>query len=488
MSNFSHHRLQAILNQNSVAIQIYNSSGKCVAVNHAWEKLFHSRIADLEGYNPLEDPQVKANGVYQYFVRAFSGEELEVPETYYDPKLSGNEGRGRWLKAFFSPVRDEKGNVIEVVILFTDVTDLKLAQEEIARSRDQMKKIFDHIPDGIVVQNEKFEVIYANPVAIKLAGLRDTDEWGHKTLFEHFEIMREDGTPLPPEELPSRKLFRGEDAPKEMVMRYRHRVTKQERVSLVSARVMFDDQGNPHQAVVVFRDISEKLKTEMQLRDALAAKELFFSVASHELRTPITAMKLNTQLMNLSYPHVSAEVLSKMDRQLNKLSKLVDEMLDISRLSRGRLELNKKDTNLSHLAKDVLFGMMDQLKMASMTLSMNISENVTGHWDPDRLEQVVENLVTNAIRYARNRPLHVKVMMENDRVFLEVCDQGPGIPEEDQQRIFNRFEQLRSFGERGGMGLGLYIVKEIVNLHGGSISVSNLNTGGARFLIELPRS
>ncbi|MFL5785607.1 MAG: PAS domain-containing sensor histidine kinase [Bacteriovoracaceae bacterium] len=478
----------AILNQQSIAIQIYDRSGKCVAVNRAWEVLFDTRITELETYNVLQDPQVKDIGVYDCFVRAFAGEEIQVPEAFYDPKASGKNGRGRWLKSVFSPVKDEEGVVVEVAILFTDVTELKLAQEEIARSRDHMKKIFDHIPDGIVVQNEKFHIIYANPAAIKIAGLRDNDEWGNKTLFDHFEIMREDGTPLPPEELPSRKLFRGEEAPAEMVMRYRHHVTREERVSLVSARVMFDDVGKPHQAVVVFRDISEKLKIEMQLRDALAAKELFFSVASHELRTPITAMKLNTQLMNLSYPHVSTEVLSKMDRQLNKLSKLVDEMLDISRLSRGRLELNKKEINLSHLTRDVLFGMMDQLKMASMTLSMNISENVTGHWDPDRLEQVVENLVTNAIRYARNRPLHVKVMMENDRVFLEVCDQGPGIPEEDQLRIFNRFEQLRSFGERGGMGLGLYIVKEIITLHGGNISVSNLNTGGARFLIELPRS
>jgi signal transduction histidine kinase len=130
--------------------------------------------------------------------------------------------------------------------------------------------------------------------------------------------------------------------------------------------------------------------------------------------------------------------------------------------------------------------MTDQLKMASIPLTLKINENVSGHWDPDRLEQVLENLITNAIRYARNSPLYVSLSIEEKFAVLEVCDQGPGIPEEDHEKIFNRFEQLRSFGERSGMGLGLYIVKEIVSLHGGKISVSNLNKGGTRFVIELP--
>jgi signal transduction histidine kinase len=124
--------------------------------------------------------------------------------------------------------------------------------------------------------------------------------------------------------------------------------------------------------------------------------------------------------------------------------------------------------------------------MASIHYSTEISENVIGYWDADRLEQVVENLITNAIRYAPNCPLSLKISKTLDSAILEVIDQGPGIPTEDLDKIFNRFERSRSFGERSGLGLGLYIVKEIVSQHGGKISVSNLNTGGAWFLIELP--
>jgi len=191
--------------------------------------------------------------------------------------------------------------------------------------------------------------------------------------------------------------------------------------------------------------------------------------------------------MHLTFPQISLDAISKLDRQVNKLSKLVDDMLDISRLSRGRLELNKKEMNLSSLTREVLYGMMDQLKLAGITLTMSVPDNVTGFWDPDRLEQVVENLVTNAIRYARKTPLTVRVSESQEKAILEVCDQGPGIPQEDHEKIFNQFERSRSIAERSGMGLGLFIVKEIVTLHGGTVSVSNLNTGGARFIVELPR-
>lgn len=180
------------------------------------------------------------------------------------------------------------------------------------------------------------------------------------------------------------------------------------------------------------------------------------------------------------------DAISKMDRQVTKLSKLVDEMLDISRITRGKLELRKKEINLAQLTREVVFGMMDQLKLAGIPVNLNLPEKVMGLWDPDRLEQVLENLITNAMRYARKSPLYVKVSTLNQTALIEFCDQGPGIPPEDHQRIFNQFERLGAGSDRGGLGLGLYIVKEIVTLHGGSISVSNLNTGGARFLIELP--
>lgn len=483
----SHNRFQAIFQQSAIAIQIYNREGFTVAVNEAWEKLFHSKKEDLVRYNVLEDPQVHETGVIEYFRRAFGGEVVHAPGTYYDPVRSGNVGRGRWLESIFSPVKDEKGNVYEVAIVFTDITDLKLAEEKLARSHNQLKVIFDHLPEAVLVQDIDHKVIYANPKAAALAGVSSAEEWtSQNAKVDHYEYFKEDGTVFEADEFPSKRVLRGEEVP-EMIMRYRHKVTGVERTSLAMARAICDENGKPFQAVSVFLDITDKIRIETELREALHARNLFFSVASHELRTPITAMKLNTQLMHLTYPQISLEAISKLDRQVGKLSKLVDDMLDISRLSRGRLELNKKEMNLSQLTREVLYGMMDQLKLAGIPLTLNAPENITGFWDPDRLEQVVENLVTNAIRYARKTPLYVRVAESQDKVILEVCDQGPGIPPEDFDRIFNQFERSRSIGERSGMGLGLFIVKEIVTLHGGTISVSNLNTGGARFIVELPR-
>lgn len=484
----AHNRFQAIFQQSAIAIQIYNRQGYTVAVNEAWEKLFQSKRDDLKDYNVLEDPQVHETGVIEFFRRAFGGEVVHAPGTYYDPAKSGKVGRARWLESIFSPVKDDKGNVYEVAIVFTDITDLKLAEEKVARSHHQLKIIFDHLPEAILVQDKEFKVVYANPVAVKLAGVKSAEDWtSQNAAVDHYEYFKEDGTPFQIDELPSRRVLRGEVIPNEIIMRYRHKVTGVEKTSLVLTRAILDDDGRPFQAVSVFHDITDKIRIETELREALDARNLFFSVASHELRTPITAMKLNTQLMHLTYPQITLDAIAKLDRQVGKLSKLVDDMLDISRLSRGRLELNKRETNLAQLTREVLYGMMDQLKLAGITLTISAPEAVMGHWDSDRLEQVVENLVTNAIRYARKTPLFVRVAESQEKVILEVCDQGPGIPPEDHDKIFNQFERSRSLGERSGMGLGLFIVREIVTLHGGTISVSNLNTGGARFIVELPR-
>jgi PAS domain S-box-containing protein len=473
-------RFQALFKQTSIAIQIYNREGKCVEVNDAWEKLFHSKKIELEGYNVLEDPQVKASGVYDCFIRAFSGEVVHVPPSFYDPTLNGKQGRGRWLEGIFSPVKDDQGEVIEVAVIFNDITDLR-------RSQDQLKAILEHVPEGVLVIDSDHKTVYANTVAAKMAGLDSPDEWINRhASLDHLEFTTEDGKPFPQELLPSWRAFRGEENIPETNIRFLNKKTNEVRVSSVLASAIKDEKGVPYQVVVVYRDITDKMRIDTQLREALDSQNLFFSVASHELRTPLTALKLNTQLMYMTYPNISMDGIAKVDRQVGKLSRLVNEMLDMSRIARGKLELILKEANLSLLTKEVLYGMTEQLKVASITLTTDISENIIGNWDTDRLEQVVENLITNAIRYAPNCPLFVKLATHDGKVILEVCDQGPGISPEDIDKIFNRFARSRSFGERSGLGLGLYIVKEIVTLHGGSVSVSNLNTGGARFIVELP--
>ena len=487
MKNQSHRRFEAIFQQSAIAMIIYNRKGECIEVNRAWQKVFESTKEELTGYNPLIDPQLHESGINKCFESAFEGNVVHAPPIWYDPKKSGAAGRGRWLTAIFSPVKDESGDVTEVAIMFNDITDLKLAQEELARSRDQLESVFNQLPEAVLILDLEYKVLYSNAMAMKFAGIISFDEWKSQTsIMPHFEYFKEDGSPMDPEEFPSRVALR-DGKTSEVFMKFRNKNTSEDKVVLALGQPLKNENGDVYGVVCVYRDITDKIRIETELREALKSKNLFFSVASHELRTPITALKLNAQLMHLTYPNITLESVAKLDRQVGKLTKLVEDMLDISRLSRGRLDLNKKDVNLSQLTREVLYEMMDQLKLAGITLTMNVNEDVSGFWDPDRLEQVVENLVTNAIRYARKSPLLVRVVELQDKVILEVCDQGPGIPAEDFERIFNQFERSRSIGERSGMGLGLFIVKEIVTLHGGTISVSNLNTGGARFIIELPK-
>lgn len=482
-------RLEALFHQSSVAIQIYDRSGYCIDVNDAWEKVFHSRKADLEGYNVLEDPQIKETGVLIHFKRAFAGHVVHVPATYYDPKLSGNDGRGRWLEAIFSPVRDGEGSVVEVAILFLDITDRMESQFAEARTLEQMRIVFDHLPEGVIVEDTDFNIVYANPTAIQMAGYKSLDDW----LLEHpassnYTIHTLDGSPFPVDELPSRIALSGSDEIPEVQMLVRYLNPPKEVYSSVASRPILDEDGKVRQIVTVFRDITEKILIDQALRDALEVKDLFFSVASHELRTPLTALSLTAKVLRYNQPNLPEDALDRLERQIGKLTRHVDEMLDFSRLTRGLLDIDPVDLDLVKLVGGVLKEYGDQFSLAGIDVRFEAPAKIQGRWDAARLEQALENLFTNVIRYAPGAPMEVKISHDSETVFIEVSDQGPGIPSEDLERIFYRFERSRFFGERNGLGLGLFITKEIVALHGGKISASNLNIGGARFLIELPRS
>jgi signal transduction histidine kinase len=235
------------------------------------------------------------------------------------------------------------------------------------------------------------------------------------------------------------------------------------------------------------RDLVEELRASLQQR------ELFMSAASHELKTPLTSLMLHTR-MSLraagasNSPFADERVLKTLrhtDRQLSRLTQLIDTMLDVTRIEVGKFALTLEPTDLSSLVRDVTEMYLPQFKDGACGLSLP-PEPIVGSWDRHRLEQVFTNLITNAIKYGGGKPVEIRVALAGETAVVEIEDHGDGIPPEDQARIFDRFERANTNGSVSGLGLGLYIVRNIVEFHGGRISVRSEPGRGSTFRVELP--
>jgi signal transduction histidine kinase len=229
--------------------------------------------------------------------------------------------------------------------------------------------------------------------------------------------------------------------------------------------------------------------------EATRVRDEFISVASHELKTPLTSLKLQTQinqrLINRSDPAVYHptrvdKLVETTDSQVNRLVRLVDDMLDVSRMNTGKFSVEKSEVNLSRLVKEILDRTMPQFTSAKCDLTVDLDPNAIGIWDSYRIEQVITNLLSNAIRYAAGKPIHVKTIRDQGYCRLIVRDEGMGIAPHDQIKIFNRFERAVATSSITGLGLGLYICREIVEAHGGTISVVSEVGKGSTFTVSLP--
>jgi PAS domain S-box-containing protein len=232
-----------------------------------------------------------------------------------------------------------------------------------------------------------------------------------------------------------------------------------------------------------------------EAKEAVAHRDQFLSVASHELRTPITSLQLHLQaLLRPGAPgrppplveKAIAERLRVADRLAGRLNALVDELLDVARIRGGKLDLALEPVDLAQVARDVVARLREDLARAQSEAVVRAEAPVMGHWDRLRLEQVMTNLLTNAMKYGKGKPIEIVVERADATARLSVRDNGIGIAPEDRQRIFEAFERAASPRAYGGLGLGLYIVRQIVRAHGGSIEVESRPGEGATFKVALP--
>jgi PAS domain S-box-containing protein len=386
-----------------------------------------------------------------------------------------------------------------VTIYFHNTTEKVRARKEgerLAKQIDEQRQWLEALLRGmpaplVLIDLTTGKLAFANDAARETAGDLLTPD-GAPSLPQTSHCTDEGGRLLHQHQLPQARAARGEEFEGFLVNWHSRDGVRTLLYSVVRLPAM---SGQTPTAVMTFQDITRLKQTEDHLQAAVRSREEFLSAAAHELKTPITAMSLQLQSLARDLDTRAGTALDGVRPRvgairgvLSRLTRLVDNLLDLSRIRGGRLEFQPEELDAVQVARDVLVRLRPELERTGSAQLLRAEGPAVGHWDRLRLEQIVTNLVTNAAKYGMGKPVEVTVGTSGERLRLAVQDHGIGISAEDQARIFQPFERAEAARHYGGMGLGLWIVHELIERMGGVVSVSSETGKGSTFVVELPRA
>ncbi|MCB5185874.1 hybrid sensor histidine kinase/response regulator [Methylobacillus gramineus] len=276
--------------------------------------------------------------------------------------------------------------------------------------------------------------------------------------------------------------------------------------SKVNVFVALDQQRRETQRQVVALEHSRKEqevllkeleKTQVDLQNSVRIRDDFMSMVAHELRTPLNTLFLDVQVRSLQLergnlaafnPEQLPKMLERDRRQITNMIRLIDDMLDLSRISSGKLSIRPTQTDMTILLERLVTDFQLQAQAAGYKISLEILDAAQGMWDEFRIEQIIANLLTNALRYGHGKPISVTLRRIDDHAQIAVRDQGQGISPEDQARIFLAFERCQGSEGSAGLGLGLYIAQQLAEAHQGQILIESIQGEGSTFTLKLPLS
>ncbi len=373
------------------------------------------------------------------------------------------------------------------------VVEKNAAVIHLSQQQQWLQKILDLVPTPLILMEpETGRMKFANQAAHQMAGGKFPLNIPAGKFDQFFQLTDFDGNSLLPEEFPASRALKGEKVRNAQVVWH----SPAGKFSLlVNSELVSDGEGHSPMIILCLNNVTPLKEIEVELRRSIESRDEFLSVASHELKTPLTSLKLQVQLIQRRMlkgdpdalaPSVMAAMVDLTDRQVVRLSQLVDDMLDVSRIESGNLSLNRERFELSELISDIVGRLSRQAKFAGTEIRIKNAEKVSGNWDRIRLEQVLNNLLTNCFRYGHGNGIDIHLHSTQHSAKIVVQDYGQGIAERDLARIFERFERANTQNEVSGLGLGLYISKKIVEAHGGHLHAESELGKGTSFTVDLP--
>ncbi|HEV7766125.1 MAG TPA: ATP-binding protein [Thermoanaerobaculia bacterium] len=403
-------------------------------------------------------------------------EELSIGDRYVTRIVSAARGR-------FSGITQS------LTVLVQDVTDQVRARREIenlatmmAERSARLDSILGSMTDGLWVYDSSGYVVDVNQAALNMFGLASRAEAIEHGTFEKLNLRDAEGRPVPLAEMPYARALAGQTVPDYLAVG-RHLISGRD-LDLSIAAAPIESRGIVG-AVLVIRDITA-------LQELDRKKDEFLSVASHELRTPLTTIKGYTQLLaqtvNDLEPEERATYINAVLGEIERMMGLISELLDVSRIETNRLQIHPQPIRWLQFIEGRISAFRVQHPSRAMRFDISAPESSVVA-DPDRMRQVVDNLLSNALKYsAEGSDIELRVAKTDGHVETSVTDRGIGIPKDEIPQLFERFHRARNVSSRyyGGLGLGLYIARAIVEAHGGEITVESEEGVGSTFTMRLP--
>lgn len=472
--------LSSIIDSSEDAIVSKNLDGIITSWNSAAEIIFGYTAEEVIGKHiSIIIPPDRIEEEAMIIEQIRKGERISHFETTRITK----DGRRKDVSLTVSPVRDAQGTITGASKIGRDITQRKLLE----KSQALFAAIVDSSDDAIISKNLDGIITSWNRGAQAIFGYT-----AEEVIGKHISII------IPPSKLDEETMIIGKIRRGEPINHFETtRITKDGKEKAISLTVspVKDARGKIEGASKIARDITDKIELEKQkslyttrLQDLNKYKDEFMAMASHELKTPLTVSKANLQVLGyVIKEEQQVALLDKAITQLDKMSSLIGHLLDVSKVQAGVVELNLMDFDICALVSEVVNNIQLTNESHKITLQKQ-DEALLIHADRDRIEQVIVNLLTNAIKYSPNvGDVCVSIALDEDQVIFRVTDYGIGISGDDIKMLFTRFFRAPGVGAIfSGSGIGLYISNEIVKRHGGKMWVDSKIGEGSSFYFSLP--
>jgi PAS domain S-box-containing protein len=401
----------------------------------------------------------------------------------------------KWIRATGRAFFDHSDQLIEYSGMVIDITEQvngrmdleriiaeKTALEhDLRQNQQRLQSILDTMAEGVGIIDAKGNLVYVNTMAQQIFGLNADELQGRSFFDAQWRSQKVDGMPLADQEHPVAQMLEGSHAVHDQEIGIQS--SPGERIFIsINAAPMFGQQAELTGGIVTFMDVTNRRKLMQQ-------KDEFISVASHELKTPLTTLKAALQLLDRMKGNPSPGIMNKLinqsNKSLTKLSNLVADLLNVNRITQGQLHLRKKPFMLSEVIEDCCHHIRSA---GTHTIIIKGNPAFIVNADEQQIDQILINFINNAVKYApESKEIIVSIEQTNSYARISVQDKGPGVPEAKIPHLFDRYFRGDYSGiQFSGLGLGLYICAEIIKKHGGEIGVDTTEGQGSTFWFTLP--
>lgn len=500
-------QLETIIDNMSDGLSIFDQNGKYFMFNSAAKEMFFPSYQYMEkigdGHYQAEYFDAKGNKLTSEAypaIRVMNGEKftgmrmmIKFPDKILHISVSG------------TPIYDENNNFITGVLCTRDISKVIKYERTIENNKSQLDAILENMVEGVVIANTKGDILMMNITALKIHGLSSIYEPEFLNQFAYnYELTTLDGNIIPIQEWPMTRALREEIVIDREVWLH-NKVKKTKILCSYNGTPIYNKNGQMTMALVTIRDITQQKQQQQvlvkaiqekneALENSIRMKDEFLSIVSHEFKTPLTVINSAIQAMELICKHDLSDkaksFINKIRQNSFRQLRLVNNLLDITRANAGRIKVNKKNLDIVFITKSIIESVYvyAENKGVKLSFTSSIQQKIMGI-DEEKYERILLNLLSNAIKFTPSgRSIAVALRSGKNKVCVDVKDKGIGIPEAKQELIFERFGQVDSSLSRQaeGSGIGLSLVKMLVEAMGGSITLKSKEGQGSTFCILLP--